>query len=241
MEKGKLLIADGSRDFTDALKRELGAEYQISSCATGVEALDLCRSLEPQILLLDLSLAQPDGLTLLSQLREAGYRGKVLASSRLMDADIQKQLYQLQVSYVVLRPCPASALAELVRGLSGGRPESLSQEHVRTLVQEILLELGLDSRHQGFFLTVEAICHVVRNPGSPLTKEVYPALAREYGGNALQVERSIRGAILHAWERKRSPGPWARYLPTTRDGQALRPGNTGFVTAVADHVRAKLR
>ena len=61
MEQPKLLIADSGDEFRQALAGVLGDEYQIRTCRSGIQALELLRAFRPDILVTDLMLTELDG------------------------------------------------------------------------------------------------------------------------------------------------------------------------------------
>ena len=71
----------------------------------------------------------------------------------------------------------------------------------------------------------------IRDPAQSVTKELYPTVAAICGGNAVQVERSIRSAIAAAWVRG-DHQLWQVYFP----GELARPTNASFISRLADWV-----
>ncbi len=66
------------------------------------------------------------------------------------------------------------------------------------ILDEILVELG----HDDYVCGTDLIRRGVRKyHGQPLTKELYPELARDVGSTASRVERSMRHSISKAWTR----------------------------------------
>ena len=82
MGRLKLLIAEGTEAFRIALVEMLGDVYQIRTCAEGNGALDLIRSFQPDLVLLDLMLPGLDGITILERAVASGLRPTVLATTR---------------------------------------------------------------------------------------------------------------------------------------------------------------
>lgn len=65
-------------------------------------------------------------------------------------------------------------------------------------MDEILLELGHDDFNRG---TAYLRSAVRMYEGQPLTKELYPAIAKAHGSTGARVERCIRHSIEKAWSR----------------------------------------
>lgn len=69
--------------------------------------------------------------------------------------------------------------------------------------QQILNHLGITSNYIGFRQTLYAVALVQQEPNLLflVTKELYPAVAKEYGTTWKAVERNIRSVITMAWAR----------------------------------------
>ena len=69
--------------------------------------------------------------------------------------------------------------------------------------QQILNHLGITSNYIGFRQTLYAVSLVQQEPNLLflVTKELYPAVAKEYGTTWKAVERNIRSVISMAWAR----------------------------------------
>ena len=68
-----------------------------------------------------------------------------------------------------------------------------------------------------------------------ITKELYPAIARQFSCNSAQVERSIRNAIQSAWSQRGSKA-WAAIFQSNADGTVPRPSNAAFISCLADRL-----
>ena len=69
--------------------------------------------------------------------------------------------------------------------------------------QQILNHLGITSNYIGFRQVLFAVALVQHDPNLLflVTKELYPAVAKEYGTTWKAVERNIRSVISMAWTR----------------------------------------
>ena len=70
----KLLIADSSEPYTDALREVFHKEFELQTCQDGETALELLSSFSPDVLVINLMLPFKDGLTVL---QESAFRPKV--------------------------------------------------------------------------------------------------------------------------------------------------------------------
>ena len=105
----------------------------------------------------------------------------------------------------------------------------------RTLVSNLLLNLGVATNLRGYAYLRDAILAEIREPGQQVTKTLYPDVGKPYGANGAQVERSIRTAIEKAWSR-RNEGTWRQYFPVDSEGTISKPSNAVFICTLADSV-----
>lgn len=226
MEKPKLLIADGSGEYGAVLSQLLQNQYQIFLCHDGIQAMNLLKQLQPDILVLDLILPELDGISLLRNTVFPENRPRILVLSSFVNAYITDTLEQLAVEYLIRTPCSLPALCDQIRSLSRYTPCSASP--VSTIISHRLIDLGFCTSHIGYFLLQEAIAILYESPGTAVTKHIYPDLAKKHRIKPTQVERDMRTAIEHAWD---SPGH-DRWL-TLFSGKK-RPSNGVFISRIAE-------
>lgn len=232
MERMKMLIADASEQFVMSLADALRGAYILRTARDGREAMELVDSFRPDILVIDLMLPGLDGISVLRQTAAAGQSPMVLAMSRYISDYVAETAAALGVGYLMLKPCDPLATAARISDLSQRLRQPLfAQPDPRTAVSNLLLALGVPTKLRGYACTREAILEKIRDPAQSVTKELYPTVAAICGGNAVQVERSIRSAIAAAWVRG-DHQLWQVYFP----GETARPTNASFISRLADWV-----
>ena len=118
-----------------------------------------------------------------------------------------------------------SALSGILQGNNAETPDPIIRRH--------LLALNIPQARKGFQYLCIGIQLFAQDPEQSLTKELYPAIAKALGyGSAAQVERSIRTAILSAWQQ-RNASAWDQYFP----GTSSVPTNKHFLCAIAQMIR----
>ena len=233
MEMLKLLIADGTEEFSQALCDALRGVYYVRACADGCEALELLRTYSPDVLVLDLMLPGLDGISLLQQAAAAGMCPTVLATSRFINDYVLDAVDRLGVGYLMMKPCDVHATVARISDLSRRiRRPILTKPDPRTQVSNLLLALGVPTKLRGYAYLREAILIMAANPGQSITKELYPAVGEQCGSTAMHVERSVRSAISSAWEHK-DPRLWNIYFPPDGDGREMKPTNAAFISRLA--------
>lgn len=112
----KLLIAEHSEAFRISLFDALCHKYQIAACDNTMTALNLLDSFRPDILILDLTLPEPDGLTVLRQCR---YLPPVIICTSYFYSDqIIQSASELGVDYLFRKPCRLKAVLARIDTLS---------------------------------------------------------------------------------------------------------------------------
>ena len=236
MEKQKILIADSSEDFREALADALRNAYHVRTTGDGREALEIIKSYLPDVLVLDLMIPGYDGLSLLQKITESGIRPTVLATSFYFSAYVAESLARMNVAYIMTKPCDISAMVTRIMDMSQ-RAEApmFSLPEPRTLISNVLLHLGIATKLRGYGYLREAVLLIAQDASQSITKELYPAVAARCRANSDQVERSIRSAIHSAWKRRSDP-VWQLYFVPDDSGLIPRPTNASFIRRLADHL-----
>lgn len=225
----KLLIADCNEDYRIALKAVLQGQYQILCCRSGTEAMSLLRREQPDILVLDLMLPELDGLTLLERITAEGIRPMVLAATPIYSDYVFSSAQRLGIEYLIRKPCDIEAIASRIRDLSKRLRSPEPKAAPAVSVTNLLLQLSISTKHNGFSYLREAIVLMAKDPDQSVTKVLYPEVAHICGCHKDNVERSIRTALDRAWD-KRNEAVWARYFPDALH----RPSNSVFISRLAE-------
>lgn len=240
MDALKLLIADGTEDFRMALADTLRGAYHVRVCADGLEALEQMRSFKPDVLVLDLMLPGMDGISLLQAAAGAGLQPMVLATTRFLSEYVLDSMDRLGVGYLMVKPCDVRATAARIGDLSQRIREPLfAQPDHRSHVSNLILALGVPTKLNGYGYLREAILLMAKDPSQPVTKELYPAVAKICRCEPEHVERSIRSAIKTAWLH-RDEQLWRMYFQPDSTGLIRRPTNAAFISRLADSLERKL-
>ena len=119
----KLLIAVKSEIIADSLASALSM-YDVHTCDTGTDALALLETLQPEILLLDLSLPVIDGVTLL---RRSCYKPMyILALTNLVTPAVLEAAADVGVQDMILIPCAIRHITEHLNALIENAPSTES-------------------------------------------------------------------------------------------------------------------
>ncbi len=236
MEKLKILIADTSESFCGALTDTLQGMYRVRSCREGNEALQILQSFRADILILDLMLTGLDGITLLQKLTLTELQPMVLATTRYVSDYILDAAERLGIGYLMVKPCGTDAVAARVADMTQRmKMPVFATPDPRTQVSNMLLSLRFSTKLRGYSYLREAVLLMAKNTGQSITKELYPAVASRCGVTPVQVERSIRSAVQHAWHRREGTA-WQLYFPAGDKENFARPSNGVLITSLADRL-----
>ena len=235
----KLLVADASEAFSDALCDALRDDFDVITCDNGYDVIPLLHEFSPDLFLLDLMLPGCDGITILESLCAMDKRPIVLVVSRIFGFYVQDSLESLGVSYAMQKPCDVPAVCNRLRELACYPKSQLLPVAAREeRISSMLHALGFNGKHMGYRCLAEAISLIADNPDQQYTKELYPAVGERFGCNWRQVERDIRTAITLAWEN-RNPAVWQEFFPH-QSIQKKKPTNSTFIAALGQLIRKSL-
>ena len=215
----KMLLVLESEELLFSLSTALAAEYEIISCSAANAVADVARH-RPDIFILDLFLSHSNGFDIVQQISDMRPPA-ILVLTILVTPSILRQAQELNVP-LILKPC---TVGEITRRISAMLAPSVSNTEN---VKEHLLYLQFPVHLAGYQQLCTAIPMFARNPNQSLTKELYPAIAIQYGCRWQVVECSIRIAIRKAWE-SRDEIVWKKYFPN----HAKCPSNKEFIAAIA--------
>lgn len=237
MDRQKILVADSTGEFRNGIAQMLASAYDVRTCQDGLTACELLDCFRPNLMVLDLALPELDGLGVLKAAATCIHRPVVLVTTRFISPYVESAIQELGVDYVMLKPCDLGAVVDRINDLIGKDTHVAPKAAVlERAVSDMLLALGVSTRHDGFqYLETAVLCYA-QDPMQSVTKSLYPAVAERYGRKPASVERGIRTAIAAAWSR-RDEGIWKRYLPTGRSDLVPRPTNTEFIAHLAERIR----
>ena len=227
-KKITVLIADDNSEFSATLAGYINAEEDlelVGMARDGVDAFDMIKNLEPDIVLLDVIMPRLDGLGVLERLEENNIEKMpmcIMLSAVGQDKITQKAI-NLGAQYYIVKPFEISVLIKRIKELKFFQPvqskipytsreiktsyieiapnEKKNEENLEALVTNMIHEIGVPAHIKGYQYLREAIMMVVNDIDiiNQITKQLYPEIAQKYHTTPSRVERAIRHAIEVAW------------------------------------------
>jgi DNA-binding NarL/FixJ family response regulator len=134
----RILIADDhplTRDALAGLLRQNGFDV-VGEAAGGIEAIELAGRLKPDLVLLDLSMPDMDGLTALPKIREASPDTEVVVLTASEDEDNLLGAIRAGAAGYLLKSEPPERIVSFLRGVAQGEA-ALSGAVARRLLDEV--------------------------------------------------------------------------------------------------------
>ncbi len=256
--KIKVVIADDNRALCQMLSDFLAGQEDISLAGigyNGIDAWELIKTHEPDLLILDLVMPNLDGLGVLERLnsRVNGPRPKVIVLTAFGQEALTHQAMSLGVDYFVLKPFDLDVLGKRIRQMlndpsPASRPAPAAQNalvqttssslNLGVEVTNMMHQIGIPAHVKGYQYIRDAILMVVEDVTllGAVTKELYPMIAKKYDTAPSRVERGIRHAIELAWERGHTE-TLKRIFGYSLNIERQKPTNSEFIALLADKLR----
>lgn len=117
-----ILIADDHHLVVDGLRRLLEQEYNVvGDVADGRLVMTEVRRLQPDLVILDVSIPSLNGVDCARQLREGGCGAKILMLTMHADATLAREALEAGASGYILKSSPAAELRTAIREVLLGR------------------------------------------------------------------------------------------------------------------------
>jgi len=256
METVRVIVADDNQQLREMIAQYLAQQsgIEIAGLASnGVEALNLVKEKEADVLVCDMIMPQMDGFSVLERLRSVSKAPAVIALTALGRDDFIARAINLGACYYMVKPFDFSLLAQRIFEASGAEgfaetvnirliPESAESapNSLEERIANLFLTVGIPAHIKGYQYLREAVKMVIENPDlmGRITKELYPGIAHRFGTTSSKVERAIRHAIEVAWNRGRIEAldeAFGRNVCSLDD----KPTNGEFIALVSDRLRIK--
>jgi DNA-binding NarL/FixJ family response regulator len=121
--KIRVVIADDHAILREGVRALLSAADDIEvvgQAADGREAIDACRRLDPDVVLMDIAMPGLGGLEAALELRKEGLRARVLVLSQYEDPEYVRRLLKAGVAGYVLKKSAGSDLVGAIRAAHRG-------------------------------------------------------------------------------------------------------------------------
>ena len=232
----KILITDSSQTNVDLLVSKLENGQPVLGLTDPDAILDAVRSFAPDRILLDLDLPGLDWQEVLRRAFQLGKPCHILVTTVYANSYICNVLQEYGVSSIAVKPYLLRSLAERLMSVENTR---IVVANLRSLADQILLELGLRQELSGYRYLLEAVLYQYAYPESMVMKDTFPAVAQILGGTHTQVERAIRTCIQDGWKTRNSQ-LWAQIFPAEVKEPKQKMTNRIFLAGVCKFLEEQM-
>ncbi len=247
MGKKTVFILQDSINSANKLKEEFEEtkEYEVVGVMEdAISAISIIVERKPDFLITELVLLGYDGLCVISKIKEAGVKTKIIVLTSLIREDIVQKSISAGADYFMAKPYKISALTGVMEMLDKELPkenyqnsysENFHKISLEEKISKIFINVGIPPNIKGYSFLREGVCLAVNEPEiiNSVTKELYPRIGKKYNTTPSKVERAIRHAIEVAWSRGRIDGI-NNILGVRAYMNADKPTNSEFIALIAD-------
>lgn len=263
MSKINVAIVDDNERMLGLLENILSEDNSISVVGKGgdgVQALELIREKEPDVVLLDLIMPKLDGLEVMQKVnREKNLKKKpaFIVISAIGQENITEDAFGLGASYYIMKPFDNEVVLNKIKQVQRDKTAKLvhtkhsmvsegvneySPRNLETDVTNIIHEIGVPAHIKGYQYLRDAIIMSVENREviNSITKVLYPTIAKMNQTTPSRVERAICHAIEVAWSRGKMDTINELFGYTINTGKG-KPTNSEFIALISDKMRLEYK
>ena len=134
----RLMLADDHQMLREGLRRSMVDEGfdVVGEAHDGVEAIRLAEELLPDVILMDVSMPNCDGVEACRQVKSAGSESRIVMLTMHADKEVLTNAIRAGASGYLVKDCSTSEIAEAVRMAAGGETV-LSPQIAKSMLDEV--------------------------------------------------------------------------------------------------------
>lgn len=259
MEKIGVAIADDNERIIHMLGSVIASDSElelVGQADNGKDIYDIILNKQPDVVLLDIIMPKEDGLTVMERIqRDENVKKQpvFIVVSAVSQERITEDAFNLGAYYYILKPFDNDMILKRIKTLRrgivpgfvtkadiavAGQAPKLLERNLEMDVTNVIHEIGVPAHIKGYQYLRDAIVMVVEDMDllGAVTKELYPAIAKQNKTTPSRVERAIRHAIEVAWNRGRLETINDLFGYTVQHDKG-KPTNSEFIAIIADKLR----
>jgi two-component system alkaline phosphatase synthesis response regulator PhoP len=219
MTKPKILVVDDEEDIRELVQLNLAREgYEVLTCETGEQALQIAHSRLPNLIILDLMLPGIDGLEVCRKLKSDPKTNNipiVMLTAKGEESDIVAGL-ELGADDYVTKPFSGKVLVARVRRILRRTAEE-SDDKTAIKIEDLTIEparrrvMIKDKKIELTFTEFNILHLLARRPGFVFTR--YKIVDTLHGDDYLVTDRAVDVQIVSL---RKKLGPYSKYIETVR-------------------------
>lgn len=249
-----MLVIDSDKEYAQALSHYakhsnlfLDADYAVN----GKEALELTALIKPNVIVMDFLIPGLDAISFLRMLKnKSEYKNTlIIINSYTMTAAMLTTASEYGADYFTIKPQTPSELCRTISDLISSPTDTSTplpaseEDGIDLKITRLLHYMGVPAHLNGYAYIRSSIKLAIGDITAinPITRNLYPLLAKKYNKTPGSIERSIRHAIKVSWERgnKKIIHDIFGYSP---DSQYFAcPTNSEYIAMTADDLKMRIK
>lgn len=263
MSKINVAIVDDNERMVNLLEDILNQDSDIEvvgKSENGLDALEIIKEKEPDVVLLDLIMPKLDGLGVMEKVkRDNGYKKtpSFIVITAIGQEGVTENAFELGANYYIMKPFDNDVVLSRIKQLKRSghnkfidnnrvstyeNKQTYMKRNLETDVTNIIHEIGVPAHIKGYQYLRDAIMMSVKDNEmmNSITKILYPSIAKKHNTTPSRVERAIRHAIEVAWSRGKMDTIDELFGYTVNNGKG-KPTNSEFIALIADKIRLEYK
>jgi two-component system response regulator (stage 0 sporulation protein A) len=256
MSKIHVGIADDNTRMMEIMDQLFENEEEIQvvgHAADGMEAVEMIKKKEPDVVLLDIIMPKLDGLGVMEKInndKEIKNPPAFIILTAMGQENVTEEAFELGAAYYILKPFDSYSVVRKVKQAKekkekvGKRYVTFNEKAEMTLrdleiiITNMIHEIGVPAHIKGYQYLRDSILMSVEDMDilNSITKQLYPSIAEKYHTTPSRVERAIRHAIEVAWGRGKMD-TINELFGYTVHAEKGKPTNSEFIALIADKIR----
>ena len=211
----------------------------------GTQVVAAIKEQSYDVVLMEATMAQCDAVEVLKLVRkDPDIKLPLFMVVSFPNVVLERELCSYGCDYFFIRPVDVDTIVKRVISFTEAainilkestQQKNAQQANLREFVAEMLHDIGVPSHLKGYHYIRDAIIMVVESPNIlSIMKELYPAVANKNSSTLSNVERSMRTAIMAAWNRGDKKMLRAHFAYAHS-----KPKNSEFIATIAGKVRMR--
>ena len=252
----KVLLADNSDTFGIPCANRMrvhGLDVETVN-KDGKLVVEAVAQKKPDVVILDFFLPRLDAIGVMNSVKglKLAHAPQFMVMSGFDNSTLEREAIQAGASYYFLKPFDADEMANRIMALVGAAGKTDMRQTAPTnqsanssleiRVTEIIHQIGVPAHIKGYQYLRDSILMAIEDEDiiNPVTKRLYPAVAKKHSTTSSRVERAIRHAIEVAWDRG-DVDILNSYFGYTIHNSRGKPTNSEFIAMISDKFRLQLK
>lgn len=263
MGKLNVAIADDNERVLELLGEIVNSDEElevVGKAKDGLEAYNIIKNKEPDVVLLDIIMPKMDGLSLMDKVnndKALKKRPEFIVISAIGREQITEDAFNLGANYYIMKPFDNNMVINRIKHVRDNvkrkhvserrisayeKNNTVIKNNLETDVTNIIHEIGVPAHIKGYQYLRDAIIMSVKDIEmlNSITKILYPTIAKKHQTTPSRVERAIRHAIEVAWSRGKMDTIEQMFGYTINTGKG-KPTNSEFIALIADKIRLEYK